>query len=109
MRAKTKFIPVEEFLVDSLRDPEEALCYLVVAYEEFVKDNDLASFLLSLRFIAAAKDGTLKLEKGSEVDVECLHRLFSKNPNLQWEEAIQALDYAFCPLDLETIDLKEVL
>ncbi len=103
MSSKTKLIPVEKFLIDSLRDPEEALCYLVVAYEEFVEDNDLTSFLNSLQLIAAAKAGALQLAEKAEVDIEGLHRLFKRTSSPGWEEVLKALGYTFSYLNAEAV------
>ena len=103
MNSKTKLIPLEDFLIDSLRDPEEARNYLEVVYEEFAKDKDLDALLTSLYFIAAAKDGVLLLDGKAEVDTVGLHALFKRTPNPAWEEILDALGYIFSYLSAQPI------
>lgn len=45
-----------EHLIESLRDPEEAIAYLRVALEEYEQDGDSEFFLLALRNIAEARN-----------------------------------------------------
>ncbi len=45
----------EEWLLNSLRDKEEAATYLQVALKEYQKDNDVECLLLALRHVANAQ------------------------------------------------------
>ena len=102
MKSKPTLIPAEEFLIESLKDPEEALGYLAVAYEEYAEDHDLDSFLNSLHLIAAAKGGVLRLEGKQEADEQSLRQLLADMHSPEWNDILDALGFVFSPLPGET-------
>ena len=82
-KSKPTFIPVDEFLIESLKDPQEALGYLKVACEEYSVDQDLDSFINSLHLIAAAKGGTLQREERNALNEERLQPLLVSSVKLK--------------------------
>ena len=50
-------VDYHQHLIESLRDPEEAIAYLRVAIEEYKQDGDFEFFLQALRNIAEARGG----------------------------------------------------
>ncbi len=56
-------VDFHEELIESLRNPEEAIAYLRVALEEYEKDGDREFFLCALRNIAEARGGMSVLAK----------------------------------------------
>ncbi len=91
MSAKKRFIPVEEFLIDRLKDTKRARIFLELAHEEYLEDSDLNSFLNSLQFIAIAKGGTLQLKSDANMNIQNLQELLERTSTLGWEEVLQAL------------------
>ena len=79
-----------EELIESLRDPIEAIGYLRVALEEFEKDGDKEVFLLALRNIAEAQGGVPILAKKINLNCQNLYRALSGkgNPTFQTLDAI---------------------
>lgn len=75
----------EEWLIESLRDKEEAAIFLQVAFEEFQKDGDVEAVLLSLRHVAEAQGGIGRLSRKTHLNRESLYKTLSKkgNPKLQ--------------------------
>lgn len=71
----------EEWLVDSLRNKNEAALYLKVALEEYQKDGCIEAFTLALRDIAKAQGGFTKLADKTNLNREALYRSLSKNGN----------------------------
>ena len=87
-------------LIESLKDPEEAVGYLRAALEE----SDMPEvFLLAMRDVAEAK-GISLLAKETHLNRENLYRMFSKNGNPKLGNLYILLD----ALDLKlSIDLKK--
>lgn len=70
-----------DYVIDTLKDKEEAERYLQVALDEYQDDGDTAAFLLALRNIAEAKGGIGKLAKTTDLTRENLYRTLSSNGN----------------------------
>lgn len=100
--SKLLLIPAKEFLIESLKDPKEALGYLAIAYEEYVEDHDLASFIHSLHIIAAAKGGVLQLDGNKELDEQSLHHRLSEIGLPEWDAILNVLGFVFSPLPGKT-------
>jgi hypothetical protein len=60
----------DEWLVEHLKDPEEAQAYLEAVFEEYEKDGDTTALLLALRSVAQAQRGIGKLADW-KLSVEC--------------------------------------
>jgi DNA-binding phage protein len=56
----------DEWLIEHLKDPEEAQTYLEASLEEYEKDGDTTALLLALRSVAQAQGGIGKLAKWTE-------------------------------------------
>lgn len=81
-----------DWLVESLKDPEEAAGYLSVALE----DGDPDVFLLALRNVAEAQGGLSKLSKKCKLNRENLYRMLSKKGNpelLSLDKLLHALGF----------------
>ena len=46
--------PYEDYLKECLADPKEAVGYLICAYNEYLKDEDLGVLLLALKDVCMA-------------------------------------------------------
>jgi probable addiction module antidote protein len=75
MKKLTK--PYHEFLIESLKDPEEAAEYLNEALEE----NDPKYFLKALRNVAEACGGMSKVAQLASLDRTNLYRMLSERGN----------------------------
>lgn len=75
----------EEWIVNSLKDKEEATAFLDDAFESFKKDCDAEALLLALRHIVEAQGGIRALSDRTHLNRESLYKsLASKgNPKLQ--------------------------
>lgn len=80
----------QDYLIESLKDPEEAAAYLDAALEE--AEPEL--FLLALRNVAEAQGGLLKLSRKTKLNRANLYRMLSRkgNPELfSLESLLEAL------------------
>jgi len=77
----------QEYLLESLQNPEEAAAYLNAALEE--NDNEL--FLLALRNVVQAA-GMTKVAKKANLNRENLYRMLSKKGNPELSSLWALLD-----------------
>lgn len=82
----TKSKSYQAELIESLRDPQEAVEYLNAALEE--EDPEL--FLLALRNVAEAHGGMAQLADKTKLNRESLYKMLSErgNPELRSLEAL---------------------
>jgi len=77
----------QDGLIESLKDHDEAVAYLNVAYEESLKGDDESQelLLMALRNVAEAQGGIAKLAKKAHVGRESLYKTLSEkgNPELK--------------------------
>ncbi len=92
----------DEWLVESLKDPNEAMLYLKAAFEEYEKDRDLDILLHSIWAYAKAQ-GISDLAKRSNINRQNLYRIFTgeRNPRFKTMESIArgvGFEVAFQPI-----------
>ncbi len=68
-------------LIESLKNPIEALAYLQVAFDEYQQDNDIELLLVALRNVAEANGGIAKLASKSRLNRQSLYRTLSEKGN----------------------------
>jgi probable addiction module antidote protein len=93
--------PYKEYLLEHLRDPEEARTYLEIAVEEFEEDNDNEAFLLALRNVAEAQGGIGALANRTQLNREHLYRALSKRGNPRLDTVSRILHWLGFRLSVE--------
>ena len=78
------------YMVEALKDKEEADEFLKVVLEEYEKDHNIDVFLLALKDIAEAQGGISALAKNSHISRQHLYKIFSGkiSPKLDTFDAI---------------------
>lgn len=71
-----KYHKFKDYLVEKLRNPEEAKAFLDAAIEAYGEDGDSAALTLALRYIAEARGGVSKLARQSKQDRKNLYKIF---------------------------------
>ncbi len=86
---KKKLRRYDEWLIESLKDSEEAQLYLKAAFEEYEKDHDLDILLHSIWAYAKAQ-GISDFAKKSKINRQNLYRIFTgeRNPRFKTIESI---------------------
>ncbi len=79
MKNERRFRTFEEYHLEKLQDPEDALGYLMVVLDEFARDHDVESLIYSLQTIAKAQG--IKLD---ELDTQELETELSNNSVMGW-------------------------
>jgi probable addiction module antidote protein len=71
----------EQWLVNSLKDKEDAALYLQVALDEYQLDGNKDALMLALRHVAEAQGGVSRLSKRTQLNRESLYKTLSKKGN----------------------------
>lgn len=79
-----------EFVIETVRDHQEAAEYLQSSLGEYEKDGDLEAFLIAIRTVAEARGGISALAKKTALNRQTLYRTLSRegNPRLKTLTAI---------------------
>lgn len=83
----------QDFLLEQLKDHDEAVAYLNAALEESMKGDEESQqvFLIALRNVAEAQGGIGVLAKKAHVGRESLYKTLSGAGNPKWHAVV-----AFC-------------
>lgn len=78
--------PYEPWLIERLKDPEEAAAYLEAA----IDDGDQDGIMLALRRVAQAQGGVAQIARRAKLTREATYRMLSKggNPELRSLSAV---------------------
>ncbi len=82
----TKSRKYQDWLIERLKDHEEAVAYLNAALEESLKGDEESQhlFLMALRNVARAQGGLGKLAKKAHLGRESLYKTLSETGNPKW-------------------------
>jgi probable addiction module antidote protein len=80
----------QDYLIEQLKDHDEAVAYLNAALEESLKGDEESQhlFLLALRNVAEAQGGIANLAKKAHVGRESLYKTLSGNGNPKWHTLV---------------------
>src|SRR3984893_4528733 len=86
----TKSKKYQDFLIEQLKDHDEAVAYLNAALEESLKGDEESQhlFLLALRNVAEAQGGVGALAKKAHVGRESLYKSLSEKGNPTWHTLV---------------------
>jgi len=87
MAKKRKY---QDFLIEELKDHDEAVAYLNAALEESLKGDEESKhlFLLALRNVAEAQGGIGNLAKKTNLGRESLYKTLSDKGNPKWHTLV---------------------
>lgn len=80
----------QEWLLEKLKDHDEAVAYLNAALEESLKGDEESQhlFLIALRNVAEAQGGISTLAKKAHVGRESLYKTLSGTGNPKWHTLV---------------------
>jgi len=83
----------QEWLIEKLKDHDEAVAYLNAALEESLKGDEESQhlFLLALRNVAEAHGGVGKLAEKAHVGRESLYKTLSEKGNPKWQTLVSLI------------------
>ena len=95
-------MPHEPWLIERLKDPEEAAAYLEAAIE----DGDQGVLMLALRHIAQARGGVAEIARKSKLTREATYRMLSKSGNPELRSLTAILGAAGLRLSVRPIEQR---
>ena len=104
MTRKLPYRDFEEWHLERLADPEDALGYLQIALEEYEQDHDTEAFLLAVRDVAKAQGGMAALAERTSLSRQSLYKALSSKGNPKLDtlgNILQGLGYR---LSIEALD-----
>lgn len=101
MKPYTKF---EEWHLEKLADPTEALAYLKIALEDYEQDLDSEAFLLALRDVAKAQEGMKQIAKPTNLNSQHLYKAISSQDNPKLDTIASILQSLGYRLSIEPLD-----
>lgn len=83
----------QEWLIERLRDHDEAVAYLNTALEESLKGDEESQqlFLTALRNVAEAQGGIGALAKKARLGRESLYKTLSETGNPKWQTLVSLI------------------
>ena len=74
-----------EYMIENLKNHEEARAYLKVVFEEYGKDNDYAALMLSFRFVIEAQGGITALAERTGLNRQNLYKILTSKSVLRFD------------------------
>ncbi len=105
-KRKSKAKDYQKYLIESLKDPAEAVEYLNASLEESQEMPEL--FLVALRNVAEAH-GITRLAKKTKLNREYLYTMLSKKGNPRYQSLIRLLQAMGIRLSFEIDDHKKAI
>jgi len=90
MRKSKKY---QDWLIEKLKDHDEAVAYLNAALEESLKGDEESQhlFLLAVRNVAEAHGGMSKLAQKTQLGRESLYKTLSDKGNPKWHTLVSLI------------------
>jgi probable addiction module antidote protein len=84
----------QEWLIEKLKDHDEAVAYLNAALEESLKGDEESQhlFLIALKNVAEAQGGVGELAKKAQIGRESLYKTLSETGNPKWHTLVSLVN-----------------
>ena len=89
--AKKKYQKFQDYLVEKLRDPEEAQIFLDTAIEAYEEDRNTEAFLLALRYLAEARGGINVLSKNTKLNRQNLYKVLTGKTTPKFDTTVSIM------------------
>lgn len=86
-----KYRSHQEYLIESLKDPEEASAYLKACLDEAIETNEFSIFQSALRNVVEAQGGIAEVSSKMAVGRESFYKSLSQKGKPRFSTIIQAL------------------
>lgn len=86
-----KYRNYKEYLIESLKDPEEASAYLKACLEEALEANEMSIFQLAVRDVVEAQGGISVISSKMHVGRASFYKSLSRDAKPRFATIIQAL------------------
>lgn len=94
----------QEYLIESLKDPEEASSYLKACLDEALETNEFGIFLLALRNVVEANGGISEVSSKMDVGRESFYKSLSQNSKPRFSTIMHALKNCGVEIDFHPLE-----
>ena len=98
-----KYRSYDEYLIESLKDPEEASAYLKACLEEALETNEMGIFQLAVRDVVEAQGGITEVSSKMHVGRESFYKSLSQKGKPRFATIIQALNVCGFQMDFHPV------
>ena len=87
---------INEYIIEKLKDPEEAELYLNTALEEYMQDFDATAFVIALRNLVMAQGSVTEFAKKAGINRQHIYKIFNNEVKPQFNtisEILKALGF----------------
>ena len=100
-----KYRKHQEYLLESLKDPEEASAYLKASLDEAIDSGDFGVFQVALRNVVEAKGGISEVSSKMDVGRESFYKSLSQKGKPRFSTIIHALKSCGVELDFHPVHI----
>lgn len=100
------YLKFKDYLIEKLRNSEEAQAFLDAAIIEYENDGDIEALMLSLRYIAEAQGGINYLSEKTNLNKQNLYKVLTGKTTPRFDtmvSIIKGLGYHLVPQNVENI------
>ena len=76
-----KYKNMDDYIIDLLKDPDEAEAYLNASVEEYMKDGDARAFCIALEHLVKSKSSVTEFSQKNKFNRKQLYRVFKNEIN----------------------------
>ncbi len=82
---------INEYILNDLKTDDDIKEWINIGFEEFLKDNDLNSFVKALEYAVRAKDSILGMSKKTGISRSNLYAIFNGEQQPQLSTALKII------------------
>lgn len=98
-----KYRKYQEYLIESLKDPEEAAAYLKASLDEALETNEFSIFQLALRNVVEAQGGIKDVSSKMDVGRESFYKSLSLKAKPRFSTIMHALKNCGVEMDFRPL------
>lgn len=98
-----KYRSHQEYLIESLKDPEEASAYLKACLDEAIETNEFSIFQLALRNVVEAQGGISEVSSKMDVGRESFYKSLSQNGKPRFSTIMHTLKNCGVEMDFHPL------
>jgi probable addiction module antidote protein len=87
-----KYKNMDDYIIELLKDPEEAEAYLNASVEEYMKDGNAAAFCIALEHLVKSKSSVSEFSQQNKFNRKQLYRIFKNEINPSMDLVLRILN-----------------
>ncbi|MEI8390454.1 MAG: transcriptional regulator [bacterium] len=87
-----KYKNMDDYIIELLKDPEEAEAYLNASIDEYMNDGDIAAFCIALEHLVKSKSSVSEFSEKNKFNRKQLYRIFKNEINPSMDSVLKILN-----------------